>query len=230
MTRQVMIPLVPIRIYVAASAVCLMFLWCVLLSPAEEQAGPPDPSDQPSQASARFGFESGTMKWIAQDYKDSRACVRVTRSEKKAHSGKSSLAVVMDLVGGDPNKSKGEVWINLKDNPPAGAKAPVNLVDRTLKAWVLAPGGAHGERSRPNGFQLFVKDVNWKSFYGSWENTVEERWVQLSLSPQPWARQGEYVDEGFDPSRIIAIGVKMACGDGSAARFAGEIYLDDVDW
>ena len=233
-------PAVPWRIGLKASrASRLAWMWlaCLLLVPATAAGAQrfpplraPRPFPQRLKTPPKFGFEDGPMEWIVQTYKDSRACVRVAHSEEQARSGKGSLEVVMALVGGDASRSKGEVWINLKESSPKGVKLPVNLAGRTLTVWVLAPYGARGDRDRPNGFQLFVKDANWKSYYGSWKNVIEGQWVQLAISPGRAAPEGGYVDRGFDPAQINAIGVKMGSGDGSRAKFEGSIYVDHVDW
>ena len=217
-----------------AVAVWLACLALVPAAPARAQRLPPlrraDPFARALRTVPKFGFEDGPMEWIVQKYKDSRACVRVAHSQEQARSGKGSLEVVVDLVGGDAIKGKGEVWINLKESAPKGVKTPVNLAGRTLSAWVFAPYGARGDLDRPNGFQLFVKDAAWKSYYGSWKNVIEGQWVRLAIAPGRTAPEGGYADRGFDPARINAIGVKMGSGDGSRAKFEGSIYIDHVDW
>lgn len=175
----------------------------------------------------KYGFECG---WIPQDYEDSRACTQVLLSEEKAMQGHYSLKMMMDLVGGDKHKSKGEAWVNTLENPPVGEHIPVNLQGRTVTAWVYAPAGARGKWNKPNGFQIFVKDKDYKSEYGPWHNVTEEDWFKISLKVSPFAPENGSMDAGFDPGQIIAIGVKMGAGDGSTAMYKGHVFIDGIDW
>ncbi len=170
------------------------------------------------------------MEWQVQEFRDSQACVRVKHSENIYRSDRGCLEVEMDLIAGDANRSKGEVFVDLSQSPPAGVKSPINLLRHTLTAYVLAPRAAGGEWASPNGFQLFVKDVGDNAYYGQWKNCIPEQWIRLSAEPGRVAPPGGYADPAFDPSRIKIIGIKMGCGDQSRARFKGSIYIDDVDW
>jgi hypothetical protein len=130
---------------------------------------------------SKYSFEDGLMGWIVQDYQDSRACVQVADSAEQAKEGSRSLKLSMDLIGGDAHKSKGEAWVNFLDNPPRREQPPLDFTGKTVTASVYAPPGSRGEQSRPNGMQLFVKDENWKSEYGPWQNVVEGTWTSITL-------------------------------------------------
>jgi len=39
-----------------------------------------------------------------------------------------------------------------------------------------------------------------------------------------------YMEQGFDPRQIIAVGIKIGAGGGSTAVYQGPIYVDAVDW
>ena len=138
--------------------------------------------------------------------------------------------MIMDLVGGDPEKSRGEAWVNWSNSPPSGAAIPIDLTNRTITAWVYAPQDSIGDSSKPNGFQVFVKDENWNSEYGTWHNVSEGQWSQISLTVSISQPEDGHMDPGFDPSRIIALGVKMGSGEGSTATYEGPVYIDAVDW
>lgn len=175
----------------------------------------------------KYGFE---CQWVPQDYEDSRACTQVLLSKERAVQGRYSLKMMMDLVAGDKERDKGEAWINMLENPPHGEHIPVNLRGRTVTASVYAPRGARGERSRPNGFQVFVKDKKWKSQYGPWHNVREEDWMDISLKVSRFNPPGGHTDPGFDPTQIIAVGVKMGAGGGSKAKYKDPVFIDAVDW
>jgi hypothetical protein len=217
-------------------------------SNADEQATattkipPPFPSATPAPANAgsipastnpngyKYNFEDGAMGWEAQKEGDSRACVEVSYSDEMAGEGKHSLKVQMELDGENELKRNGEAWVNMLKMQPGREQAPVNLRDRTVTAWVYGPPGSQGDRSRPNGFQIFVKDKSWKVEYGSWKNVEEGRWVKLSLNVSASSPSGGFVEPGFDPGQIIAIGIRMGVGGSSIAEYKGAIYVDAVDW
>jgi hypothetical protein len=140
------------------------------------------------------------------------------------------LKIQTDLAGDETPKSKGEIWINMKKNPPDGVRVPLNLRDQTVTAWVYAPPGAEGDLSKPNGLQLFVKDTNWKAEYGIWQDVIGGQWNKISLSVGSSGPDSGHLDAGFHPDQIIAIGVKIGAGGGSQAKYKGHMYLDAVRW
>ena len=80
-----------------------------------------------------------------------------------------------------------------------------------------------GDKERPNGFQLYVKDKNWKAKYGPWYDVQEGQWAQVTFPVGA-------AEADFDPSQVNAIGLKMAAGEKSSAKFQGSIYVDAVTW
>jgi len=187
--------------------------------------------EAPSTDTSRYGFEDGAQGWVAQTYVDSQGCTRAAQSDKHAKRGRSSLEMQMDLAGGDARRSKGEAWVNWKNTPPASAKVPADLTDHVVTAWVYAPQDSKGDPDKPNGFQLFLKDDQWRSLYGRWQDiTIVDAWAEISMTVSLDESACEHMDPGFDPSRIMAIGVKMGAGEGSRAPFKGSVFVDAVDW
>lgn len=196
--------------------------------------------EQPAVSSVKYDFESGAMGWYAQDYVDSQACVSVAQSSVQAFEGQFSLECAVRLLGGDANRSKGEVLVAVTYDLPSGVSGDVpveafNLDGHTIAIWVYPPANSKGDRDRPNGFQVFVKDVNFKSEYGVWHNiNTEDEWMEVTLTISPTVpRKGPdqgYMDEGFDPTQIVMIGIKMGAGGGSTQAYDGPIYIDAVDW
>lgn len=185
---------------------------------------------QAQSISPKFGFE---CQWVAQTNEpNTRACtkVQVLQLKNKTLQGDCSLEMTMDLDGGDEHKRNGEAWVNMLQNPPVGEHIPVNLLGRTVTAWIYAPWGARGEPDKPNGFQVFVKDKKWKGQYGPWRNVIPAEWFKISLKVSPFAPRDGYVDPNFDPTQIIAVGVKMGTGGGSKERYKGPVYIDGVNW
>lgn len=172
---------------------------------------------------SKYGFESGGMGWRRQTYTGNQAVKTVAQTTEKAYRGSGSLKLTLSLKGGDANDSKGEAFIELR--PPA-----TDLQGKTITAWIDAPAGSAGDFHRPNGVQVFVKDQNFQSLYGTWINLVEEDWFEVSLTVNTTQPFEGYIDAGFDPRKIAMIGIKVAIGEGSKETYAGPIYVDAVNW
>lgn len=176
--------------------------------------------------SSKYGFESADVTWKPQTWEDSQAVTAVSQSEKNtARFGCYSLKLIVDLVAGDPNKSKGETYVDMLVSPPAEETVPVNLDGKEITVWMYMQEGAAGSPSEPNGVQVFVRDSNFRSEYGPWLNLVgnTERWIPVKLTPSK-------LDNGFDPTNIIVVGVKIGAGGGSKTTYRGTIYVDGVNW
>jgi hypothetical protein len=173
-----------------------------------------------------------TSGWTYQTYFNSQGFIDTRRCTEKAHTGIASLCIAVDLVGQDPNKSQGEVYLDLTNHAPLGVSVPVNMDNVTAHCWLWLPLGISGPPDAPNGVQLFFKSKEenadtWYSYYSEWRNiqpSMEEQWVEFTANPS-WP--AGYKDPQFDPTRVVAIGVKVAINSSSSATFTGTIYLDD---
>jgi hypothetical protein len=164
--------------------------------------------------------------WEQQTYTDSQGITKVVRSSEQAHDGRHSLKLIADLVGGDPHLSMGEAFVDLTYHAPPGVSAPVNLEGVRLQCWVYAPENSGGDPDFPNGLQLLVQDENWNTEYGTWVNIHAGQWNELTLTPGRQSPPEGWMDAGFDPAHIVAVGVKAAIDESSSARFQGAFYLD----
>lgn len=172
---------------------------------------------------SKYGFEQGVEGWIRQDYKDSRACIGVSQTNEKVYIGQYSLKMDMNLTGNSDDKSKGEAYIPKLPNP-------VNLENKRISAWIYSPKGSRGPDDNPNGVQLFVKDIHYKCEYGNWLQLTEGKWTEVILIPGRVEPIFGYMDKGFNPARIISIGIKIGTGSDSNAKYSGPIFIDAVNW
>ena len=169
---------------------------------------------EPSDAT-KYDFEVNTTGWQEQDWPGHGAFSKVRHSDEQYHEGKGSLAVTVHLIGGDSQLDRGEVYVNMLRNPPPGISAPLNLHNVQVLAWVYIPKEAvMGDRV--GGLQLFAKDHRWKNYYGHYvdlRNRVGYWFVVTMVTGIEPSDSGASVDPGFDPSQVIAIGLRLdACG------------------
>jgi len=169
-----------------------------------------------------------TAGWQAQSYPKVRGIVSAAVSKERAHSGQSSLSAHVMLSGAVAVRRQGEVFVDMRFHPPGDLNAPIDLSGKTLSAWVYPPAGLQGPAHNPNGVRLFVKDSAWRSEYGAWTHLTPGKWMRLTLVPSVQAPPTGYRDPNFSPRKIIVIGVSVATGKGSTARFDGEMQIDDV--
>ena len=172
----------------------------------------------------KFGFENGEMGWIVQTYPDSQGVTKLAQSVEQAKICKHSLKLTLDLEGSHKSRSKGEVFVDI----------PVqDLGGKSLSVWVFIPKTAVGSITHPNGVQVFVKDNNNKSEYGTWWEITPSKtgtWQQVTLTPSSTAPAYGSMEDGFDPTHIKYIGVKFATSEGSKDKYNGSVYIDGFDW
>ncbi|MFH0772106.1 MAG: hypothetical protein V1933_05750 [Candidatus Omnitrophota bacterium] len=180
----------------------------------------------PSAENQRYDFETGIQGWADSNYTYGQAVVSVEQSSERAALGASCLRSNADLAGGDTHKSYGEAYVDMRYSPPSGVTAPLSLNGVEVSAWIYCPAGSRGDGNNPNGVQIFVKDENWKAEYSSWTSIFENVWFKITLTPCLSAPLNGSMDEGFDPARIINIGVKIGTAAGSTALYKGPVYFD----
>ena len=143
------------------------------------------------------------------------------------------MEMSLAINGSDPLRQKGEAWAEVFDHDVTGKPSPIDLHAATITAWVYVPRNidgqdAYGPKQNPNGMQLFAKDSTFRSLYGQWTHLKLDEWFLLEL-PVTSSNAG-YVDHGFDPTKIAAVGVKFAVGCNSTAAYKGQVYVDDLTW
>lgn len=186
--------------------------------------------DLGSNEVGHFGLSSdGGEGWRPQTYHDSQGITACQRSSEQVYSGNFALKLTIHLVGGHANLAKGEVMADIQDTLTVPQTFAANLAGQTISAWVYVPPANTGEPSKPNYLQLLVKDASSTSrslYDGSTNILPSGGWHRLDLVVDP--AQAEYVQTGFDPTRIRHIGVKVGIGIGSTATMSDSIYVDGV--
>ena len=154
--------------------------------------------------------------WIPQDYPGSQAITSVENSG-------GTLVLDCDFVGGDANKTNGEVYQDLSYVRGLESKVPMDFSNRTITAKVKVPEAFVGDPSKPNGVQLFVKDKEGDSQYSEWVNIVNDgKYLYFDLTLKPES------DGGFDATQVKIIGVKFGIGSGSTDTYNGYLYVTQL--
>lgn len=182
-----------------------------------------------SSSSYHWDFETGTEGWKHQTYVDSQAVIAVTNAGHRSYSKSASLAMIVDLVGGDTHKGQGEAFVDLATDPPLRVTAPVDLECKPLRCWIYVPTCGLGDPAAPNEVQLFVKDAYGRSEYGTSIPVLRNQWFEIELRPSTVAPAGGYMDKHFNPRAIQMLGVRYRAGS-EQARYRGKVYLDACGW
>jgi hypothetical protein len=173
-----------------------------------------------NDSTAKFDFESGTEGWKSENWKDFRGSYGVEQTTEYSKSGRCALVLNCDST----ENTKREAFVDLRTD----FNAPLNLEGKTIKCWILIPssdviGDPH------NGVQLFVKSVKnegrsneqWFTEYGEWYDLSGRTgsWFTITLKPGiETSKQGDS-KKGFDPQKIVVMGIKIATGKGSSSSF-----------
>lgn len=182
-----------------------------------------------SPLSGKFTFDNTVQGWVAQDYIDSRAVSSVGFTAVTFAVSPGALRLNLDLRGGDAELSKGEAYVEFKNQTPFGVPMGfINLDLRPITVWIFAPTGARGDDGHPNGIQVFAKDTSGRSEYGPFVNITENSWFQVSYTPAGGGNAATAY--GFDSTKIALIGIKVGVGGSSVAVYQGPLYADLVEF
>lgn len=159
--------------------------------------------------------------WQPQDYVDSQGI-------KAVHLEGGRLVLEAHLIGQHPNYNKGEVFLDIRYFPGLEGSVPIDLSQSKITVEVEVPNAFDGWESSPNRVQVFVKDHEWRSQYGTWENITKGGKYKATLSPTTGQIRWGYTEPGFDPTKIRIIGVKFAIGTNSSAIYDGPLYVTKI--
>ena len=141
--------------------------------------------------------------------------------------GSDEWVMNVNLQEQSSTQNEGEIYFDVRsDVPGLFWNEPMNLTSRSLCMLMEIPEAMLGSPSNPNGARLFVEDANENMQYGTWVNLKEsEKWYCLELTPTFGGVPMGYTDEGFDPSKIVKIGISLAAPKGSGTNFQGDVNL-----
>jgi|SRR5690349_18284243 len=194
----------------------------------------PGPGGDP----AMYGFELRDDEWVPQTYEDSQAVTAVSRVDFPVYKGRYALQLDLNLVPKDAHLSKGEAYVDMLAFPPRdNSVGPYNFSNSTITCRLYLPAQIYSANPAPwIGLQVFVKDANARSEYGSWRRfgaQDAETWLSITLRPRVFVAPNGHIDKGFNPSIITTLGVKIGVDDSYARQgvgYSGPIYIDACTW
>ena len=183
-------------------------------------AGPTDPS--------LYGFETDTQGWT-KPLAPSSSTYQVLHSPGTSFYGSACMALAVQQMS------------NIDGTAGLVSKifgVPVDLSGKTVTAWYYAPTNAQPSESIPTYAQLYMKDGAGKYANSPGVNMKGETWLQIVFSPvanntgADINSNGYYYDNGFNPSTIGELGIKIAVNGSAPASFAfdGTFLIDSIHW
>ena len=159
------------------------------------------------------------QSWNAEDGADCQGIRKVERTRE-------GLKLTASIDAKSSHSPHGEVYLDLNGLPEKG---PKDITGYKVTVKVKVPRDFIS-RDLPNGVQVFSKngDAAGSAQYGSWVNLsstgeIEIEYVASSNNPQA------HMDPGYDPTKVVSVGIKFGTGDGSRTVYNGDgIFITDV--
>ncbi len=188
---------------------------------------PSSASNFVAPADEKYGFATWIMGWKNGTNSSGRAATNVVRVTSSTSNATPNLRINLQLVATNAPQRAGEVSVVMLYNPPFGAP-PMNLLGQKITAKVYCPAGMRGVATNANGVQLYVKDAQYRAFYGTFTQIQEGYWMNVSVTPATNAPVNGYMQAGFTPTNIIEIGLQVSAPSNSTATYTGVMYLDGI--
>ena len=169
--------------------------------------------------------ENDADPWRYSSENGQRAVISTSIVSEEAFNKDHSLALDFHLDAQDPDLAEGTAWFGFCGN----------LDRHTLYVWVkFIDDVAIGDPEHPNLVRIFVIDQNGKTQKISWNDRYAEigdwvkigRWTRLYFRPYTTATSGYETEEGFDATKIAAVGIQLSAGHGSTVPAEGRFYVD----
>ncbi len=167
----------------------------------------------------RYDFEANKEGWIPETYTGITGITAVARSTNYALHATNSLKMDVRIVNTDTNRQQGAAKVDMRYYPPPVVRAPFDLSNRVVSAYVYCPAGAQSTNpANPNQVRVYVKDTNWASQYGAYTTMKDGQWVKASLTVT--------TNGGLLASQIIECGVDISM----IGTYTNSLYLDVVSF
>jgi len=180
---------------------------------------------------SKFGFEENDMGWKANRDTTSQGIYAVEQTFEWAYLGSGSLKMKVNLIGKHPRNYQGEADVDLLDYTPEELTAPVDLDRIKISAMIYTTDeNLKGPADSCNFCQIIIKDTKWRSECGKDTDVRIGEPFEITLTGSPTKPPGGEMDDGFDPTDIVMVGVKIGSRAGSTYQCSGTIYMDAFNW
>ncbi|MDD4957656.1 MAG: cysteine peptidase family C39 domain-containing protein [Candidatus Omnitrophica bacterium] len=171
-------------------------------------------------------YQQNLLNQISWHIEDENEALKAIKSVYR-DTATDEFVLTMDLETDSATNSKGEIYFDLrKDVPGLGWDDPLNMTSRPLSMLIEVPEEMIGSVECPNGARLFVEDASGNIQYGTWVNLKEgEKLYQMDLTPTFGDIPMGYTFPGFDPSRIVRVGINISTQSGSNTDFHGQVRV-----
>ena len=185
----------------------------------------------------QYGFDSWLEGWAPVTNSSMQAITNAVQSPATNFSwfseGANCLRVECDIRT-NANKTLGRVFVDMRKHLGFSIPVPANLSNVWVSYHFIWPTGRNAA-SGTNRFRFFTTDENGKfQYYGSF--TTPTQWQSVGTSGL-YMTSAFYVtrtngteDAGFNPARIVSLGMDVAPGVGSTGVYKGPIFIDMVQF
>jgi len=169
-------------------------------------------------------IDIAASNWRHQTFEDTQA-IRFVERDYVNDEWKLSV----DLRPGDSQYSQGEMYLDLRyDIPGIQWQGPFDMTDKEISFKFKLDDNFEQNPNYLSSIQVFVKDENFNTQYGTEVELVKSGdWIEVSLIPTEDNINFGYTDLGFDPSKIVMIGLRIAEPENAPANlnYLGNIYI-----
>jgi len=152
----------------------------------------------------------------------------------------NQLIVTTNIIAGDREKSQGEIFLDTRYSRPeylvdenTPIRGAIDCTGKEISFLVKLPEGTFTYDGRPLYLQAYAKDESWRSQYGTAVSVTEDgSWYRVSLMPCENDVAKGLTNNGFDPTRVAGIGVKLWAASDSEIVYQGDILIKngvDID-
>ncbi len=178
----------------------------------------------------QYGFDSWVEGWAPTTNSSMQAITNAVQAPATFYSwfneGANCLRIDCDIRT-NANRNLGRVLVDMRKDLGFSIPVPANLSNHVFRYKMIWPTGGDNARGT-NRYRFFTTDVNGKFQYYGWYN-VATGGVYVDAGLIIRATNGTE-DAGYDPCRIVNVGLDVATGAGSTGTYRGPIYVESVQF
>jgi len=188
-----------------------------------------------SAAMEQYGFDSWLEGWTTATDSSMQGITNVVQSPatNAVWFGEGAQCLRVECnIRTNANMNVGRVQVDMRQSLGFGIPLPANLSNQWVQYNMIWPTGGDAARGT-NRFRWFAMDENGKyQYYGQFLTPTQ--WVNIGTnglytdSAFLVAPTNGTEDAGFNPSKIVSLGMEVATGAGSTGVYQGPIFLEKI--